>query len=521
MLGYSSCGQSKWPLESTKTFESGDAIMGNRCHQDELLTKFRRLSCSPRHILVVIIMVVALVSTSANFESAMAAQAPKITSSFSSPKCPGSTHWHMAMLEYFIDSKGTTLPRDASVTRVGTMSVQPFLNAIAKASECGVTADVDIWDMGDNIFPEANMRLDVIQAEYFINGYDAVMFRYPDHGERAFFTGAAGPAGRIVFPILPEDLLRTDVGAPYIGLLWHEWLHLAVFNAEGHTLEKGLPPDDVHYNYGNDPDYYATTIDPSHPFKFFEDFMSGHVIKDGKSYGFTKGDWISIGTSAHESTITCKKGKLVKKIIAIKAICPKGYSSLPFTPAVDADTLILTCGSDGATYSVLMPTGIAVDGRECSGSLVPDKRVKIIFQHAFSSSKLTSVTIPNSVTSIDLMAFSNSKLTSVIIPNSVTSIGLQAFFSTPLTSITIGKSVTSIGFQAFANTKLKSVIIPNSVKNIGTQAFAFNSSLTTVSFPKGLVTLGSNVLERDSSLTKINYCGTLTGFPITPTCTSK
>lgn len=495
--------------------------MGNRSQQDDFLAKFGRLNCSTRHIFIVIIMVITLVLTSANFDSAIAARAPKITSSFSSSQCPGSAHWHMAMLEYFVNTNGTTLPRGANLARVETMSVQPFLNAIAKASGCGVTADIDIWDMGDNIFPAASTRLNAIQAEFFVNGYDAVMFRYPDYGERAFFTGAAGPAGRVVFPILPEDLLRTDVGAPYLGLLWHEWLHLVVMNAEGQTLEKGLPPDDVHYNYAQDPEYFATTIDPTRPFKFFEDFMSGQVIKDGKSYGFTRNDWINIGVAPHKSAITCKEGKLVKKIVGIKPKCPDGYSTLPFTPAVDADTLILPCGNDGATYAVLMPTGVALDGRNCSGSLVLDSRVKVISQEAFFGSKLTSVTIPKSVTSIDSMAFIYTLLKSVTIPKSVTSIGLQAFFGTPLTSVTISNSVTRIGPQAFAKTKLKSVIIPNSVKSIGDLAFAYTPSLTTISIPNELLVLGLNVFEGDSSLTKIIYCGTLVGFPITPTCTPK
>ena len=65
---------------------------------------------------------------------------------------------------------------------------------------------------------------------------------------------------------------------------------------------------------------------------------------------------------------------------------------------------------------------------------------------------MTSVTIPNSVTSIELGAFSGcSGLTSITIPNSVTSIGEVAFHGcSSLTSITIPNSVTSIGEKAFA-----------------------------------------------------------------------
>ncbi|MDD6851218.1 MAG: leucine-rich repeat protein, partial [Bacteroidales bacterium] len=78
--------------------------------------------------------------------------------------------------------------------------------------------------------------------------------------------------------------------------------------------------------------------------------------------------------------------------------------------------------------------------------------VKSIGHSAFRGcSGLTSVTIPNSVTSIDAYAFRGcSGLKSVTIPNSVTSIGASAFYNcSGLTSVTIPNSVTSIGNYAF------------------------------------------------------------------------
>ena len=67
---------------------------------------------------------------------------------------------------------------------------------------------------------------------------------------------------------------------------------------------------------------------------------------------------------------------------------------------------------------------------------------------------LTSVTIPNSVTSIGNAFSYCDGLTSVTIPNSVTSIGDYAFYKCDgLTSVTIPNSVTSIGNRAFAECK--------------------------------------------------------------------
>ena len=67
---------------------------------------------------------------------------------------------------------------------------------------------------------------------------------------------------------------------------------------------------------------------------------------------------------------------------------------------------------------------------------------------------LTSVTIPNSVTSIGYQEFEDCiSLTSVTIPNSVTSIGLDAFaFCSSLTSVTIPNSVTTIGDECVFKT---------------------------------------------------------------------
>lgn len=92
---------------------------------------------------------------------------------------------------------------------------------------------------------------------------------------------------------------------------------------------------------------------------------------------------------------------------------------------------------------------------------------------------LTSVTIPDSVTSIGDYAFTLSSLMSVTIPNSVKSIGEAAFGATLLTSVTIPASVTSIGKGAFYwCSNLTSVTIPDSVTSIEKDAFNSDVSVT-------------------------------------------
>lgn len=74
----------------------------------------------------------------------------------------------------------------------------------------------------------------------------------------------------------------------------------------------------------------------------------------------------------------------------------------------------------------------------------------------------------------DFAFWENYSLTSVIIPNTVTSIGVAAFFScNTLASVEIPNSVTEIVHSAFWGcSSLTSISIPNSVTSIGDYAFS-------------------------------------------------
>ena len=114
-------------------------------------------------------------------------------------------------------------------------------------------------------------------------------------------------------------------------------------------------------------------------------------------------------------------------------------------------------------------------------------------------SSLTSITIPNSVTTIEWGAFQYcTNLTSITIPNSVSSIGNGAFAGcTGLTSITIPNSVTSISDRAFAGcTGLTSITIPNSVNWIGWDAFLDTSQECIMYVPIGRAEYYKNLLSR-------------------------
>ena len=170
--------------------------------------------------------------------------------------------------------------------------------------------------------------------------------------------------------------------------------------------------------------------------------------------------------------------------------------------------------------SVLIPEKVTYESVEYSVTSIGNEA----FHNSYGG--LTSVTIPNSVTTIGYRAFYNcTGLTSIAIPNSVTSIVKEAFYHcSGLTSVTIPNSVTSIGDFAFDSCSgltaitveegnaiydsrdncnaiietgtnqlvfgCQNTIIPNSVTSIGDCAFVGCSGLTSITIPNSVTSLG-------------------------------
>lgn len=144
----------------------------------------------------------------------------------------------------------------------------------------------------------------------------------------------------------------------------------------------------------------------------------------------------------------------------------------------------------------------------------------VLGSSSFSSSGVTSLKLPEGLTTISSNAFSSCKsITSVSIPASVVKIDNYAFFSnSSLTTLQIatGSKLEVIGNDTFAKTDITSVSLPQSIKTIGNYAFEDCKNLTSVTFEgsdteegSSLETIGSYAFSGCISLTSFAfpYCG--------------
>ena len=202
----------------------------------------------------------------------------------------------------------------------------------------------------------------------------------------------------------------------------------------------------------------------------------------------------NLGITEEEATTFCSGGE-------VQGYTIDGYISLGAVAELEGAGIITNVVYSGCPVDVVIPSSINGVSVKAIGSTTLVSSVSYLNQEKiiasplvnnlnkkpkvklldvprggpFSSKNLTSVVIPDSVTTIGDRAFYSNNLTSVVIPDSVTTIGNYAFSQNNLTSVTIGNSVTTIGNYAFSQNNLTSLIIPDSVTTIGNRAFAGNN----------------------------------------------
>lgn len=249
-----------------------------------------------------------------------------------------------------------------------------------------------------------------------------------------------------------------------------------------------------------------------------------------------------------EQSRTCLNYSMMRKRIIRTCLLLLVFFTF-WSISVSAETI--SYGRDGFKYSldtetkcaellrytlksaeVVIPESVNYDGEEYILTRIGDNCFR-------NNSRLTSISIPSSVTSLgDFSLCSCPALSKIIvdvknpvydsredcnaiietathtmvractattIPSSVTGLGDYCFFGcSSFKSVDIPSSVTSLGDYCFYNcTSLESINIHSSIVRLGNHCFEFCSSLSDVSIPSSVTYIGSGCFSSCPSISKI------------------
>lgn len=182
----------------------------------------------------------------------------------------------------------------------------------------------------------------------------------------------------------------------------------------------------------------------------------------------------------------------------------------------------VTFEKDGLTYTVTSPTTVAVSdiASSTTSAVIPETvanagttyTVNAIGRDAFYYSSITSLNIPATIQTIDYGAFRSSKLTSVTFAqgSQLKTVGDYAFSSTLISSIAIPEGVTSIGGSCFFTcNNLVSVSLPSTLTDLGSSCF-YKVPISTITLPEGLQAIKRATFLKCANLSSIEIPSTVT-----------
>ncbi|MBO5223249.1 MAG: leucine-rich repeat protein, partial [Clostridia bacterium] len=248
--------------------------------------------------------------------------------------------------------------------------------------------------------------------------------------------------------------------------------------------------------------------------------INGNINGDGScvlSVYYTRNSYtLSVDNSSYGAITNSGNYKYGKEITSIAA----PYLGYDFVGWYSGEMLL----SNDLTYIFVAEQNVKANFavKEEMSNFIFSSTTKTCSITGIKDKTVTSIEIPDSVTSIGNYAFENcDNLTIIEIPDSVTSIGNSAFENcSSLTSVVIGDSVTSIGRSAFENcSSLTSITIPfvgatkDGTSNthfgyiFGASSYSYNSNYVPTSLKivkiTGGTSIGSYAFSGCSSITSV------------------
>lgn len=258
---------------------------------------------------------------------------------------------------------------------------------------------------------------------------------------------------------------------------------------------------------------------------------------------FTKGFTVTITDTAGN---TFTKSSTSKQTITRNI--SKNMPAFEIAPTGPANNEIWYTSTDGKivtpnrtdAFGAKITSNIYENGK---GVITFDGPVTEVGSGAFYGYTLTSITFPESVTTIavqaitehhgtlesfggkfatedgrclivdgKLVAFASAGLTEYMLPETVTIIGSSAFESSGIANVEIPNSVVAIEPGAFLWSGLTSVVIPGSVKTLGNTAFTMSRNLAEVVFSEGVKTVELRAFYGCSKLAKVTIPASMTAI---------
>lgn len=225
-------------------------------------------------------------------------------------------------------------------------------------------------------------------------------------------------------------------------------------------------------------------------------------------------------TGGQKVTVTAEKDAAIKTIELFAPSEVTGGGAIQFTGNytsfpnnIGGVVLTSEIGASIGAYAFAAYANAGNIWKKATSLTIPNSVTSIGAYAFYDWSAAKSLTLPSNITTIASYCFQGwVEATSLTIPNTVTSIQTYAFQGwVKSTSLTLSDSLLSVGAAAFQSwSALTSLVIPNSVTTISDSAFQNATSLLSLTLGSGLTTIGA------ASFVNLTSCNTMTCLATTP-----